>query len=66
VDGQGSGLVGGYETGLQRYVDSGDEVELEAAYAFSREAFGAEMTILDVVDVHRRAVERLVGLTVVC
>jgi Stage II sporulation protein E (SpoIIE)/Phosphoserine phosphatase RsbU, N-terminal domain len=61
VDGLGSGLVGAYEAGLQRYVDSGDEVELEAAYAFSREAFGAEMTILDVVDVHRRAVERLVG-----
>jgi len=61
VDGQGSGLVRGYAAGLERYVDSGDEVELAAAYAFSREAFGAEMTILDVVDVHRRAVERLVG-----
>jgi serine phosphatase RsbU (regulator of sigma subunit) len=61
VDEEWSGLVAAYEAGLQRYVDAGGEVELEAACAFSREAFGAEMTILDVVDVHRRAVERLVG-----
>jgi serine phosphatase RsbU (regulator of sigma subunit) len=61
VDEDWGGLVAAYEAGLQRYVDAGDEVELEAACAFSREAFGAEMTILDVVDVHRRAVERLVG-----
>jgi serine phosphatase RsbU (regulator of sigma subunit) len=51
----------GYEAGLRRFVDAGHEVELEAAHLFSREAFGAELTILDVVDVHRRAVEGLLA-----
>jgi serine phosphatase RsbU (regulator of sigma subunit) len=42
-------------------VNAGSEVELEAAHAFSRAAFGSELTILDVVDVHRRAVEGLLA-----
>lgn len=50
-----------YEMGLRRYVASGDQVDLDAAYTFSREAFGAEQTVLDVVDVHQRAVQRLLG-----
>lgn len=40
-------------------MDAGGEVELKAAHAFSREAFGEEMTGLDVVCLHRRVVERL-------
>jgi serine phosphatase RsbU (regulator of sigma subunit) len=59
VDEPWGGLVATYEAALQRYIDAGDEVDLEAAYAFSREAFGEEMSVLDVVALHRRAVERL-------
>jgi hypothetical protein len=61
VEGESNGLVAAYEAGLERYVGSGEEVELEAAYAFGRQAFGAEQSILDVVDVHHRAVEGLLG-----
>jgi Phosphoserine phosphatase RsbU, N-terminal domain len=46
-----------YEAALERYVDVGEEVDLEAAHAFSREAFGDEMSVLDVVGLHRRVVE---------
>jgi serine phosphatase RsbU (regulator of sigma subunit) len=49
----------GYQAGLQRYVDASDEAELEAAHAFSQAAFRAERTVLDVVDVHSRAVQEL-------
>jgi serine phosphatase RsbU (regulator of sigma subunit) len=59
VDGQWSGLVATYDAALQRYIDAADEANLEAAYAFSREAFGEEMSVLDIVAVHRRVVERL-------
>lgn len=54
-------LAGGYRAGLQRYLEGGEEAELEAAHAFSRAAFGAERTVLDVVDVHSRAVLALSG-----
>jgi hypothetical protein len=42
-------------------VDVGEEVELEAAHAFSQAAFQAERTILDIVDVHSRAMQELSG-----
>lgn len=54
-------LAAGYQAGLQRFVDVGDEAELEAAHAFSQAAFRAERTVLDVVDVHSRAVQELSG-----
>jgi serine phosphatase RsbU (regulator of sigma subunit) len=59
VNGEASGLLETYEAGLQRYLDSGEEVDLEEAYAFSRQAFRAEQTVLDVIAMHRRVVERL-------
>lgn len=59
MDGKLRGLAAGYQAGLERFLEGAGEVELEAAHAFSREAFGAERTILDVVDVHRHAVEEL-------
>jgi hypothetical protein len=48
-----------YEAALERYVDVGEQVDLEAAHAFSREAFGDEMSVLDVVGLHCRVVEGL-------
>ena len=48
-----------YEAALERYVAVGEEADLEAAHAFSREAFGDEMSVLDVVGLHRRVVEGL-------
>jgi serine phosphatase RsbU (regulator of sigma subunit) len=42
-------------------VDAGEEVELEAAHAFSQAAFQAERTVLDIVDVHSRAMQALSG-----
>src|SRR4029453_7309375 len=54
-------LAAGYQAGLQRFVDVGDEADLEAAHAFSQAAFRAERTVLDVVDVHSRAVQELSG-----
>jgi len=53
------GLGADYGAALERYVDAGEEVDLEAAHAFSREAFGDEMSVLDVVGLHRRVVEQL-------
>jgi serine phosphatase RsbU (regulator of sigma subunit) len=42
-------------------VDAGEEVELEAAHAFSQAAFHAERTVLDIVDVHSQAIQELSG-----
>jgi serine phosphatase RsbU (regulator of sigma subunit) len=61
VDSELSALAAGYQAGLQRFVDAGDEAELEAAHAFSQAVFRAERTVLDVVDVHSRAVQALSG-----
>jgi serine phosphatase RsbU (regulator of sigma subunit) len=61
VDGELRALARGYQAGLERYVDGGGESELAAAHAFSQAAFGAERTVLDVIDVHSRAVQALSG-----
>jgi hypothetical protein len=50
----GCDLGASYEAALERYVDVGEAVDLDAAHAFSREAFGDEMSVLDVVGLHRR------------
>jgi hypothetical protein len=59
VNEQWGGFGADYEAALERFVDAGEEVDLEAAHAFSREAFGDEMSVLDVVGLHRQVVERL-------
>jgi Phosphoserine phosphatase RsbU, N-terminal domain len=61
VDDQLGTLAAGYQAGLQPFMDVGDEAELEAPHAFSQAAFRAERTVLDVVDMHNRAVQELSG-----
>ena len=61
MDSELSALASGYQAGLQRFVDAGEEGELEAAHAFSQAAFQAERTVLDIVDVHSRAMQALSG-----
>jgi len=61
VDSELSALAAGYRAGLQRFVDAGAEAELEAAHVFSQTVFRDERTVLDVVEVHSRAVQELSG-----
>jgi hypothetical protein len=48
-----------YHETLARWVDSGHEYQLEAAYAMGRQAFAEGRTILEFLDLHRGAVEAL-------
>jgi serine phosphatase RsbU (regulator of sigma subunit) len=45
-----------YATTLARFVESGEEHQLEEAYALGRAAFANGATILELVDIHREAV----------
>lgn len=48
-----------YHETLARWVDSGHEYQLEAAYAMGRQAFAEGRTILEFLDLHRGAVAAL-------
>jgi hypothetical protein len=48
-----------YRSTLEKYVDSGDEHQLEEAFALGREAFAGGVTLLSLLDLHRVAVETL-------
>ena len=62
-EGDAADPVVAYERALRRFVEGRGEPALESAYAFGREAFGEDMTILDVVEVHRQAVAQLLDGT---
>jgi serine phosphatase RsbU (regulator of sigma subunit) len=51
-----------YHATLARFLDAGQEDQLEAAYSLGRTAFSDEMSLLDLVDTHRIATEVLLGL----
>ncbi|HLM65165.1 MAG TPA: SpoIIE family protein phosphatase [Acidimicrobiales bacterium] len=55
----GPGGVAAYRAALARYVDTGREDELEAAYALGRQAVADGVTILDLIDQHRSAVDEV-------
>jgi hypothetical protein len=48
-----------YRTTLEKYVESGEEHQLEEAFALGREAFARGVTLLSLLDLHRTAVETL-------
>lgn len=52
-------LLATYRQMLSRYVEAGQEDELEAAYGLGRLAFEDGITILQLVELHRMAVEAL-------
>lgn len=49
-----------YRSTLEKYVETGEEHQLEEAFALGREAFADGVTLLSLLDVHRAAVEGLV------
>lgn len=46
---------------LARYIEEGEEAQLEAAYTLGRRCFADGMTILGLLDLHRTAVEDLLA-----
>ena len=50
-----------YRATLDIYVRSGREDQLEAAYALGREAFAGGMTLLELIDLHRMAVDAVLA-----
>lgn len=52
-----------YEVMLVRYVANGHEGQLEAAYALGRRSFAAGVSLLELLDLHRGAVEMLLAET---
>lgn len=51
-----------YRASLTRYVDAGHERQLEEAYSLGRAAFAGEVSILDLLAVHRDATQALLRL----
>jgi serine phosphatase RsbU (regulator of sigma subunit) len=49
-----------YRTALEQYVETGEEHQLEEAFALGRRAFAGGVTLLSLLDVHRTSVEDLV------
>jgi hypothetical protein len=48
-----------YLSTLEKYVETGEEHQLEEAFALGREAFAAGVTLLSLLDLHRASVETL-------
>lgn len=57
----GHRLARTYRAMLARYVEAGHEDQLEAAYALGRQTFEDGITLLELLDLHREAVEALVA-----
>jgi serine phosphatase RsbU (regulator of sigma subunit) len=52
-----------YRSTLEKYVETGEEHQLEEAFALGREAFGDGVTLLSLLDLHRTSVEILLRRT---
>jgi GAF domain-containing protein len=52
-----------YRKALEQYVETGEESQLEEAFALGRLAFGGGVTLLSLLDLHRTSVEDLVRRT---
>jgi hypothetical protein len=48
-----------YRSTLEKYVETGEENQLEEAFALGRSAFAGGVTLLSLLDLHRSAVESL-------
>ena len=48
-----------YTSTLEKYVETGEEHQLEEAFALGREAFAGGVTLLSLLDLHRNAVETM-------
>ena len=48
-----------YSSTLEKYVETGEEHQLEEAFALGREAFAGGVTLLSLLDLHRTAVETM-------
>ena len=56
-------LAASYRSTLEKYVETGEEHQLEEAFALGREAFADGVTLLSLLDLHRTSVEILLRRT---